>query len=108
MLIFTSTSNIPTIMSDDQKKAKKTWGARLRRFYRNSKRIFKISHKPTRKEYWLMMKICLVGFAILGVLAFIIHQIVTVVDTGATAGSSSSSTTAIGTIGTIFRVLTII
>lgn len=53
---------------------------RLRRFFHNSKRIFKIAHKPTRKEYWLMAKICIVGFVILGVLSFIIHQIIVVVD----------------------------
>ncbi len=53
---------------------------RFQRFLHNSKRIFKISHKPTKKEYWLMCKICIVGFLILGVLAFIIHQIIVVVD----------------------------
>jgi protein translocase SEC61 complex gamma subunit len=53
---------------------------RIRSFLHHSRRIFKIAHKPTRKEYWLMMKICLVGFLILGVLSFIIHQIIVVVD----------------------------
>lgn len=54
--------------------------ARVKTFYKNSRRIFKVAHKPSKKEYWMMTKISLVGFAILGVLSFIIHQIVAVVD----------------------------
>ncbi len=59
---------------------KKNIIARFKSFLHHSKRIFKIAHKPTKKEYWLMAKICIVGFLILGVLSFIIHQIVVVVD----------------------------
>ncbi len=67
-------------MAEEEGPQKKNIIARFQHFLHNSKRIFKISHKPTRKEYWLMAKICIVGFLILGVLAFIIHQIIVVVD----------------------------
>ncbi len=67
-------------MAEEEGPQKKGVIARFQSFLHHSKRIFKIAHKPTRKEFWLMTKICIVGFAILGVLSFIIHQIIVVVD----------------------------
>ncbi len=67
-------------MAEEEGPQKKNIIGRFQSFLHHSKRIFKISHKPTKKEYWLMTKICIVGFLILGVIAFIIHQIVVVVD----------------------------
>ncbi|OLS14164.1 MAG: hypothetical protein RBG13Loki_2214 [Promethearchaeota archaeon CR_4] len=69
-------------MAEQETPQKKNILKRFRDFLYHSKRVFKIAHKPTRKEYWLMMKICIVGFLILGVLSFIIHQIIVVVDPG--------------------------
>ena len=67
-------------MAELESPQKKNIIVRLRSFLHSSKRIFKIAHRPSKKEYWLMTKICIVGFLILGVLAFIIHQIIVVVD----------------------------
>jgi protein translocase SEC61 complex gamma subunit len=67
-------------MTEQETPQKKNVIARFQSFLHNSKRIFKISHKPTKKEYWMMTKISIVGFLILGVIAFIIHQIIVAVD----------------------------
>lgn len=44
-------------------------------FMLNVKRIFSISTKPTRKEYWTMIKICLLGLALVGGMSFIVQLI---------------------------------
>lgn len=43
----------------------------LRRFWLNSKRIFKISTKPSRKEFWTMVKISSIGMGVIGLLYYI-------------------------------------
>lgn len=48
----------------------------LKRFWLNTKRIFKISTKPSKKEYWTMVKISSIGIAIIGLLYYIV-QVVT-------------------------------
>ncbi len=67
-------------MAEQETPQKKNISARIQSFWHNSKRIFKIAHKPTKKEYWMMTKISIVGFLILGVISFIIHQIIVAVD----------------------------
>ncbi|GAB4308869.1 MAG: hypothetical protein Kow0069_07470 [Promethearchaeota archaeon] len=49
--------------------------SKLGRFWQNTRRIAKISKKPSKKEFWLVVKICLVGLAILGGLSFVIQLI---------------------------------
>ncbi len=51
----------------------------IQRFWMNTRRIIKISTKPTKKEYWTMMKVCLVGLAIIGVLSYIVQLISNVI-----------------------------
>ena len=52
---------------------------RLKNFYQSSKRIMKVATKPSRKDYWLVTKICLVGMVILGVLSYIVQLIASVI-----------------------------
>ena len=52
---------------------------RLKRFWLNTKRIFKISTKPGKKEYWTMVKICSIGILIVGLLSYIVQVIVQVI-----------------------------
>ncbi|MFX1256267.1 MAG: protein translocase SEC61 complex subunit gamma [Promethearchaeota archaeon] len=61
-----------------QKKKKPSMYARFVDFVKNAKRILKIANKPSRKEYWLVFKICGIGLVILGVLSYIIQLIFTV------------------------------
>ncbi|MHA1719031.1 MAG: protein translocase SEC61 complex subunit gamma, partial [Promethearchaeota archaeon] len=48
---------------------------RLQRFFLNSKRILKISVKPTKKIYLSILKVCLIGIAIIGGLSYLIQLI---------------------------------
>ena len=61
-----------------QRKKKPGIYARITNFLKNAKRILKIANKPSRKEYWLVFKICGVGIVILGVLSYIIQLIFSV------------------------------
>ncbi len=65
-----------------QKVSEKSIKARLSRFYQNTKRIVKVASKPSRKEYWLVTKICLIGIVILGVLSYVIQLIFSVIPIG--------------------------
>jgi protein translocase SEC61 complex gamma subunit len=65
-----------------QKVSEKSIKARLTRFYQNTKRIVKVASKPSRKEYWLVTKICLIGIVILGVLSYVIQLIFSVIPIG--------------------------
>ncbi len=52
---------------------------RVQRFFLNSRRIFKIATKPSAKEFWMMVKVSLIGLAVIGGLAFIIQLIANVI-----------------------------
>jgi protein transport protein SEC61 subunit gamma and related proteins len=60
---------------------------KLQTFWLNSRRIFAISTKPTRKQFFAMMKICLVGLAIIGGLSFVVQLITSVVSPAPAGGS---------------------
>lgn len=47
----------------------------LQRFWLNTKRIIKISTKPTRKQYFTMVKVSAVGLLIVGGLYYIVQLI---------------------------------
>lgn len=53
---------------------------RLGVFFQNSKRILKIANKPTRKDYFLVFKICAIGIVVLGVLSYVIQLILSIVN----------------------------
>ena len=54
----------------------------LRRFWLNTKRIFKISTKPGKKEYWTMVKISSIGIGIIGLLYYIVQVISQILQEG--------------------------
>ncbi len=43
------------------------------------RRIVRLSRKPSKEEFWLSLKICLLGLLILGSYAFIIQLMSTVI-----------------------------
>ena len=61
-----------------KKKKKPGMYTRFAKFVKNSKRIMRIANKPSRKEYWLIFKICGIGIIILGVLSYIIQLLFSV------------------------------
>ncbi|MHA1265611.1 MAG: protein translocase SEC61 complex subunit gamma [Candidatus Helarchaeota archaeon] len=55
------------------------WIDRFKGFITNSKRVMRLSRKPTFLEVRLITRVCLLGLAILGVVGFIIKIIVTAI-----------------------------
>jgi len=64
--------------SNQDKKKKPGIYERLSLFFQNSKRILKIANKPSRKDYFLVFKICGIGILVLGALSFVIQLIFSV------------------------------
>jgi len=52
---------------------------KFQRFMLSTKRIVKISTKPTRKQYFTMVKVCLIGLGIIGLLSYLIQLIASVI-----------------------------
>ncbi len=55
------------------------WISRFRGFITNSKRVIRLSRKPTFTEVRLITRICLLGVAIIGLVGFIIKIIFTAI-----------------------------
>ncbi len=68
-------SNYPKYEKYNKAKKKKKLGyyERLVRFFKNSRRIIKIANKPSRKDYFLVFKICAIGIVLLGVVSYVIQ-----------------------------------
>lgn len=43
------------------------------------KRLLRLSVKPSWKEYWLSLKICLLGIGLIGAVAFIIRLLASLI-----------------------------
>jgi len=62
-----------------QQPKKESIFQRFRQFLKDAKRILKIANKPSRKEYFMVFKIVLIGMFILGLLSYVIQLIASVV-----------------------------
>ena len=62
------------------KGKKLTLYERIGVFFQNTKRIVKIANKPSRKDYFLVFKICAIGILVLGVLSYVIQLIWTILN----------------------------
>jgi protein translocase SEC61 complex gamma subunit len=63
-----------------EKKKKQSLYERIGVFFQNTKRIIKIANKPSRKDYFTIFKICIIGIALLGAVSFVIQLIFTIVN----------------------------
>ena len=50
---------------------KKYW-VKLKTFLKECKRVLKITKKPTNEEFKMIVKICAIGMAVIGILGFVI------------------------------------
>lgn len=50
---------------------------RIISFFQSTKRIIKVATKPSKKDYWLVTKICLIGMVLLGVISYVIQLLFT-------------------------------
>tara|TARA_Y100000310_G_C20616198_1_gene780760 strand:+ start:478 stop:675 length:198 start_codon:yes stop_codon:yes gene_type:complete len=48
---------------------------RFKSFITQSKRVFRITKKPSREEFKVIMKVSGLGIAIIGVIGFLIHML---------------------------------
>ncbi|MCK4382053.1 MAG: protein translocase SEC61 complex subunit gamma [Promethearchaeota archaeon] len=62
------------------KGKKLTLYERIGVFFQNTRRIMKIANKPSRKDYFLVFKICAIGILVLGILSYVIQLIWTFVN----------------------------
>ncbi len=62
------------------KGKKLTLYERIGVFFQNTRRIIKIANKPSRKDYFLVFKICAIGILVLGALSYVIQLIFTLVN----------------------------
>jgi len=46
---------------------------RLKTFLVESKRVFQLTRKPSKKEFWTMVKVSAIGILIIGTIGFIIQ-----------------------------------
>jgi len=63
-----------------EKGKKLTLYERIGVFFQNTRRIMKIANKPSRKDYFLVFKICAIGILVLGILSYVIQLIWTFVN----------------------------
>lgn len=75
-------------MADEQSESSSM--NKLQRFMLESKRIFKISTKPTKKEYTAMLKITLIGMALIGGLSYIVQLIASLVQPSPTSTTTTT------------------
>jgi len=50
---------------------------KIRSFLQSTKRIIKVATKPSKKDYWLVTKICLIGMVLLGAISYVIQLVFT-------------------------------
>lgn len=60
------------------KKKKSGYYERIATFFQNTKRIIKIANKPSRKDYFLVFKICAIGIVLLGAVSYVLQLIFSV------------------------------
>lgn len=51
----------------------------LREFLEDASRLLKVVRKPTREEYWMLLRMCVLGMTLIGVYGFIILYLSTVI-----------------------------
>jgi protein transport protein SEC61 subunit gamma and related proteins len=47
--------------------------SKLKTFGTESKRVFQLTKKPSKQEFWTMVKVSAIGMVIIGTLGFLIH-----------------------------------
>ncbi|RLF13615.1 MAG: protein translocase SEC61 complex subunit gamma [Thermoprotei archaeon] len=51
----------------------------LRSFIDDALRVMRVTRKPTRSEYWLLLRVCILGLTALGLYGFLILYLSTVI-----------------------------
>jgi protein translocase SEC61 complex gamma subunit len=54
------------------------------RFIESTKRLIRASSKPTREEFWLMLRISILGIGLIGGIGFMVRILFLFIGTGTT------------------------
>ena len=57
----------------EEQKSKRTLVTRLKSFITQSRRVFRVTKKPSKDEFKTIVKVTAIGIAIIGVIGFLIH-----------------------------------
>ncbi len=57
----------------EEQKAKRTLVTKLKSFITQSRRVFRVTKKPSKDEFKTIVKVTAIGIAIIGVIGFLIH-----------------------------------
>lgn len=60
-------------MGSEQEK--QTLFTRFKSFFKESERVFRITKKPSMKEFKIIVKVTAIGIAIIGIIGFLIQMI---------------------------------
>ncbi len=51
------------------------YGERLRNFVTESRRVLRVTKKPTKEEYKTIVKVSAIGIAFIGLIGFLLHMV---------------------------------
>jgi protein transport protein SEC61 subunit gamma-like protein len=57
----------------EEQREKRTLGSKFRSFIVQSKRVFKLTRKPTKTEFRMIVKVTGIGIGIIGAIGFLVH-----------------------------------
>lgn len=63
------------VAREEIKVKKENFFKKLRRFWIECKRVLRVTKKPDKKEFKLVVKISAIGMALMGIIGFLIHFI---------------------------------
>ncbi len=67
-------------METEQNVGKVSTLLRMKRFFLQSKRVYKITKKPSNEEYKMVVKVTGIGMLVIGAIGFLIHFVWKLVD----------------------------
>jgi len=59
----------------------------LRSFVEDVLRVIRVTRKPTRSEYWLLLRISIIGLTVLGLYGFLVLYLARVIAAAVGAGT---------------------
>ena len=57
----------------EEQKAKRTIATKIKSFITQSRRVFRVTKKPSKDEFRTIVKVTAIGIAVIGAIGFLIH-----------------------------------
>ncbi|RLF10894.1 MAG: protein translocase SEC61 complex subunit gamma [Thermoprotei archaeon] len=52
---------------------------RIRSFIEDTMRVLRVVRKPSRSEYWVLFRVCVLGMTVIGIYGFLILYLSTII-----------------------------